>query len=76
MGRGSGRRLLGRVVRAAAPRRVDGREPVVVAVTDLASGVEVDSSNEEGWCGLVFASGEIARRAAEWAAQGYLYRPR
>jgi hypothetical protein len=55
---------------------VDGREPVVVAVTDLASGVEVDSSNEEGWCGLVFASGEIARRAAEWAAQGYLYRPR
>jgi hypothetical protein len=44
------------------------------AVTDLDTGEEIDSSNEEGWCNHVFASGEEARQAAEWAAEGYLSR--
>jgi hypothetical protein len=44
------------------------------AVSDLASGEEVDSSNNEGWCDMEFASGPSARRAAEMAAEEYLYR--
>jgi hypothetical protein len=44
------------------------------AVSDLASGEEVDSSNNDGYFGVEFTSGSTARHAAEMAAQEYLAR--
>jgi hypothetical protein len=44
------------------------------AVRDLASGEQIDSSNES--LDVTFTSGDAARRAAEKAAQEYLDRKR
>jgi hypothetical protein len=46
------------------------------AVSDLASGEEIDSSNNEGYFEVEFTSGDVARHAAEKAAREYLQRKR
>jgi hypothetical protein len=46
------------------------------AVSDLASGEEIDSSNNEGYFKVEFMSGSAARQAAEKAAREYLRRKR
>jgi len=42
------------------------------AVSDIASGKEIDSSNNEGYFEVVFTSGAAARHAAEKAAREHL----
>jgi hypothetical protein len=46
------------------------------AVSDLASGEEIDSSNSDGYVEVAFTSGAAARRAAESAAREHLQRKR
>lgn len=44
------------------------------AVSDIASGEEIDSSNNDGYFEVVFTSGDAARHAAEKAAREHLQR--
>jgi hypothetical protein len=44
------------------------------AVSDLASGDEIDSSNHDGYFDIKFTSGSAARHAAEQAAYEHLQR--
>lgn len=44
------------------------------AVSDIASGKEIDSSNNDGYFDVTFNSGDSARRAAEYAANEFVLR--
>lgn len=46
------------------------------AVSDAETGLEIDSSNNDGYFDVRFASGTAARQAAERAANEYIQRKR